>query len=145
MPTPPRCAGGHRAPELADALAALGAGAPRLLGYADARNPASAPDCTVRFVDAPLDEAVGRLVAHIREVRPDLVIGHDALDHLTSSPDHRRAHQITLLAVEASGLPHLTRRRPETTLGSPACTTSAHGSKTGLRRSRRPVTDIEAG
>ncbi|NEA17314.1 hypothetical protein G3I29_17700 [Streptomyces halstedii] len=137
MPAPPRCAGGHRAPELADALAVLGVGAPRLLGYADARNHASAPDCTVRFVDAPLDEAVGRLVAHIREVRPDLVIGHDA--------DHPRAHQITLLAVEASGLPHLTRRRPETTLGSPACTTSAHGSKTGLRRSRRPVTDIEAG
>ncbi|MFE7453008.1 PIG-L deacetylase family protein [Streptomyces griseus] len=97
----------HRAPELADALNVLGAGAPRLLGYADARNPASAPDGTVRLVDAPLDEAVGRLVAHIREVRPDIVIGHDALGQLTGHPDHRRAHQITLLAVEAAGLPHL--------------------------------------
>ncbi|MFD8609742.1 PIG-L deacetylase family protein [Streptomyces sp. NPDC059631] len=100
-------AGSHRAPELADALDVLGAGAPRLLGYADARNPASAPDGAVRLVDAPLDEAVGRLVGHIREVRPDLVIGHDALGQLTGHPDHRRTHQITLLAVEAAGLPHL--------------------------------------
>ncbi|MEV7157040.1 PIG-L family deacetylase [Streptomyces misionensis] len=99
--------GSHRAPELAEALSLLGAGTPRLLGYADARNPASAPDGAVRLVDAPLDEAVGRLVAHIREVRPDIVIGHDALGQLTGHPDHRRAHQITLLAVEAAGLPHL--------------------------------------
>ncbi|MFS0696821.1 PIG-L deacetylase family protein [Streptomyces nitrosporeus] len=97
----------HRATELAEALDVLGAGAPRLLGYADARNPASAPDGAVRLVDAPLDEAVGRLVAHIREVRPDIVIGHDALGQLTGHPDHLRAHQITLLAVEAAGLPHL--------------------------------------
>ncbi|MFJ9623318.1 PIG-L deacetylase family protein [Streptomyces sp. NPDC101181] len=97
----------HRAPELADALAVLGGGSPRLLGYADARNPASAPDGTVRLVDAPLDEAVGRLVAHIREFRPDIVVGHDALGQLTGHPDHRRAHQITLLAVEAAALPHL--------------------------------------
>ncbi|WP_406406764.1 PIG-L family deacetylase [Streptomyces halstedii] len=100
-------ASSHRVLELADALAVLGAGVPRLLGYADARNADSAPDGAVRLVDAPLDEAVGRLVAHIREVRPDLVIGHDALGQLTGHPDHRRAHQITLLAVEAAGLPHL--------------------------------------
>ncbi|MEU6503160.1 PIG-L deacetylase family protein [Streptomyces californicus] len=97
----------HRAPELADALTVLGAGAPRLLGYADARNPASAPEGAVRLVDAPLDEAVGRLVTHIREVRPDIVIGHDALGQLTGHPDHRRAHQVALLAVEAAALPHL--------------------------------------
>ncbi|MFE5596848.1 PIG-L deacetylase family protein [Streptomyces sp. NPDC056549] len=97
----------HRIPELAEALDVLGADAPRLLGYADARNPASAPGGAVRLVDAPLDEAIGRLVAHIRKVRPDIVIGHDALGQLTGHPDHRRAHQITLLAVEAAGLPHL--------------------------------------
>jgi N-acetyl-1-D-myo-inositol-2-amino-2-deoxy-alpha-D-glucopyranoside deacetylase len=97
----------HRAAELADALNVLGADVPRLLGYADARNPASAPDGAVRLVDAPLDEAVGRLVAHIREVRPDIVVGHDALGQLTRHRDHRRAHQITILAVEAAGLPHL--------------------------------------
>lgn len=97
----------HRAPELANALDALGAGTPRLLGYADARNPASTPGGGVRLIDAPLDEAVARLVTHIRAFRPDIVVGHDALGQLTGHPDHRRTHQITLLAVEAAGLPHL--------------------------------------
>ncbi|WP_345045962.1 PIG-L deacetylase family protein [Streptomyces sannanensis] len=96
----------RRAPELAGALTVLGAGAPRLLGYADARNPESAPG-RPRLVDAPLDEAVGLLVAHIREFKPDAVVGHDALGQLTGHPDHKRTHQITLLAVEAAGLAHL--------------------------------------
>ncbi|MER5479620.1 PIG-L family deacetylase [Streptomyces sp. NPDC002734] len=98
-----------RAQELAEALSVLGAGAPLLLGYRDARNPESAPH-RERLVDAPLDEAVGRLVAHIRAFKPDLVVGHDALGQLTGHPDHLRAHQIALLAVEAAGLAH---RYPE--------------------------------
>ncbi|MFF9286436.1 PIG-L deacetylase family protein [Streptomyces griseosporeus] len=96
----------RRTPELARALAVLGAGPPRLLGYNDARNPKAAPG-QPRLVDAPLDEAVGRLVAHIRDFRPDIVVSHDALGQLTGHPDHIRTHQITLLAVEAAGLPHL--------------------------------------
>ncbi|MFF9884203.1 MULTISPECIES: PIG-L deacetylase family protein [Streptomyces] len=96
----------RRAPELAAALAVLGAGSPRLLGYNDARNPEAAPG-RPRLVDAPLDEVVGRLVAHIRDFRPDIVVGHDALGQLTGHPDHVRTHQITLLAVEAAGLAHL--------------------------------------
>ncbi|MFE1190047.1 PIG-L deacetylase family protein [[Kitasatospora] papulosa] len=95
-----------RAPELADALAVLGAGSPRLLGYGDARNPESAPG-QPRLVDAPLDEAIGRLVAHIRAFRPEIVVTHDAVGQLTGHPDHVRTHQITLLAVEAAGLEHL--------------------------------------
>ncbi|GAA1237110.1 hypothetical protein GCM10009578_092580 [Streptomyces rhizosphaericus] len=74
----------HRAPELAKALDVLGAGTPRLLGYADARTPASAPGGGVRLIDAPLDEAVGRLVSHIRAFRPDIVVGHDALGQMTT-------------------------------------------------------------
>lgn len=97
----------QRISELADALDALGVGPPRLLGYADARNQDSAPGSAERLVDAPLDEVVGRLVAHIREFQPDIVVGHDAVGQLTGHPDHRRAHQITLLAVEAAGLRHL--------------------------------------
>ncbi len=96
----------RRAPELADALAVLGAGTPRLLGYNDARDPEAAPG-RPRLVDAPLNEAVGRLVAHIRGFRPDIVVTHDALGQLTGHPDHVRTHQITLLAVEAAGLAHL--------------------------------------
>ncbi|MEV5340150.1 PIG-L family deacetylase [Streptomyces sp. NPDC052676] len=96
----------RRAPELADSLAVLGAGIPRLLGYNDARNSEAAPG-RPRLVEAPLDEAVGRLVAHIRDFRPGIVVGHDALGQLTGHPDHVRTHQITLLAVEAAGLAHL--------------------------------------
>ncbi|NUS88968.1 MAG: hypothetical protein HOY75_41295 [Streptomyces sp.] len=96
----------RRTPELTDALHALGAGLPRLLGYNDARNHEAAPG-QPRLLDAPLDEAVSRLVAHIRDFRPDIVVGHDALGQLTGHPDHVRTHQITLLAVEAAGLAHL--------------------------------------
>lgn len=96
----------RRVPELTEALTILGAGPPRLLGYNDARNPEAALG-RPRLVDAPLDEAVGRLVAHIRDFRPDIVVGHDALGQLTGHPDHVRTHQITLLAVEAAGLAHL--------------------------------------
>ncbi|MEU1669077.1 PIG-L deacetylase family protein [Streptomyces sparsogenes] len=96
-----------RAGELADSLCALGLGeAPRMLGYADHRVPESAPG-RPRWCDVPLDEAVGRLVTHIRQVRPDVVITHDAYGQLTGHPDHRRTHQMTLLAVTAAGLGQL--------------------------------------
>lgn len=95
-----------RAVELAHALDVLGAGEPRMLGYADARNPSSAPGA-IRLIDAPLDEAVGQVVHHLRQFRPTIVVTHDALGQLTGHPDHRRTHQITLLAVEAAGLAHL--------------------------------------
>ncbi|MER5372649.1 PIG-L deacetylase family protein [Streptomyces sp. NPDC002553] len=95
-----------RASELADALRALGAGAPRMLGYGDARNERAAPG-RPRLVDAPLDEVIAALVQQIRSFRPDIVVTHDALGQLTGHPDHVRTHQITLLAVEAAGLARL--------------------------------------
>ena len=96
-------AGTSRAAELADALRILGAGAPRLLGYADARVPHSAPDCA-RLCDAPLDEAVRRLVAHIREFRPEVMVTHDAYGGLPGHPDHVHTHRVTVLAAQAAGL-----------------------------------------
>ncbi|MFE9301120.1 PIG-L family deacetylase [Streptomyces sp. NPDC006856] len=96
--------GTHRAAELARALDTLGAGTPRLLGYADARVPESAPG-RPRFLDAPLDEAVAALVGHIRDVRPEIVITTDAYGGMTGHPDHVHAHRITALAVRAAGLP----------------------------------------
>ncbi|MFF4960749.1 PIG-L deacetylase family protein [Streptomyces sp. NPDC001222] len=97
--------GSHRAAELADALRILGVGEPRMLGYADARVPESAPG-QARFCDAPLDEALERLVRHLREVRPDIVVTHDAYGGLSGHPDHVHAHRVTLLAVQAAGLEH---------------------------------------
>ncbi|MGW1712726.1 PIG-L deacetylase family protein [Streptomyces sp. NPDC002156] len=96
----------HRAAELAEALRILGAEAPRMLGYADSRVPQSAPG-KPRFLDAPLDEAVGQLVAHIREFRPEIVVTHDAYGGLTGHEDHVHTHRVTLLAVHAAGLERL--------------------------------------
>ncbi|MGW7264414.1 PIG-L deacetylase family protein [Streptomyces sp. NPDC054842] len=107
-----------RAAELADALAVLGAGAPRMLGYGDARNEASAPG-RPRWCDLDLDEAVTQVVVHIRQFRPIVVVTHDAVGQLTGHPDHRRTHQVTLLAVEAAALAHL---HPE---AGPPCRVSA--------------------
>ncbi|WP_219504182.1 PIG-L family deacetylase [Nonomuraea ceibae] len=90
-----------RAGELERSLEILGAGEPRLLGYGDARDAGAAPDAP-RFVDVPLDEAVGRLVAHIREFRPDVVLTYDGYGSY-GHPDHVHAHRVTLAAVEAAG------------------------------------------
>ncbi|MFE1314728.1 PIG-L family deacetylase [Streptomyces sp. NPDC058755] len=95
-----------RAAELADALRILGAGAPRMLGYADARVPQSAPG-GARFCDAPLDEAVGRLVTHIRDFRPEIMVTHDAYGGLTGHPDHVHTHRVAVLAAQAAGLEQL--------------------------------------
>jgi N-acetyl-1-D-myo-inositol-2-amino-2-deoxy-alpha-D-glucopyranoside deacetylase len=91
---------------LAEALRILGAGEPRMLGYADARVPHSAPGC-VRLCEAPLDEAVRRLVAHIREFRPDVMVTHDAYGGLPGHPDHVHTHRVTVLAAQAAGLGQL--------------------------------------
>ncbi|WP_037685198.1 PIG-L family deacetylase [Streptomyces aureocirculatus] len=95
-----------RAAELADALRILGAGPPRMLGYADARVPQSAPG-GARFCDAPLDDAVRRLVAHIREFRPEVMVTHDAYGGLSGHPDHVHTHRVTVLAAQAAGLGQL--------------------------------------
>jgi N-acetyl-1-D-myo-inositol-2-amino-2-deoxy-alpha-D-glucopyranoside deacetylase len=99
-------AGTRRAAELALALRVLGAGAPRMLGYADARVPESAPG-RARWCDAALDEAVRCLVTHIREFRPDIVLTHDAYGGLTGHPDHLHTHRVTVLAAQAAGLGRL--------------------------------------
>ncbi|MCB5182315.1 PIG-L deacetylase family protein [Streptomyces antimicrobicus] len=94
-----------RAAELADALQALGAESPRMLGYADFRVPASAPG-RPRFCDAPLDEAVEHLVRHVRSFRPDLIVSHDAYGS-SGHPDHIHTHRVMLLAAHAAGLEDL--------------------------------------
>ncbi|MFD7705892.1 PIG-L deacetylase family protein [Streptomyces sp. NPDC059786] len=93
----------RRAAELTEALRILGTDEPRMLGYADAWAPRSAP-CAAGFRDAPLDETVGRVVAHLRDVRPQIVVTHDAYVRLTGHPDHVHTHRVTTLAVQAAGL-----------------------------------------
>ncbi|WP_084956346.1 PIG-L family deacetylase [Thermoactinospora rubra] len=99
--------GTRRAEELRHSLDILGAGEPRLLGYADARKPESAPG-NPRLLDVPLDEAVGRVVEHIRQFRPDVVLTYDGYGSY-GHPDHVHVHRVTMAAVEAAGYDQLYR------------------------------------
>jgi LmbE family N-acetylglucosaminyl deacetylase len=56
------------------------------------------------FCNVPIEESSGRLVELFEKYQPDVVITYDdqgGYDH----PDHIRAHQITVAAVEQSGIP----------------------------------------
>jgi N-acetyl-1-D-myo-inositol-2-amino-2-deoxy-alpha-D-glucopyranoside deacetylase len=97
----PRLAQLRRA-ELADALGRLGAGEPRMLGYRDSGMAGTETNAEPSsFWRADFDEAVGRLVGHLREFRPDVVVTHDAYGGY-GHPDHIQAHRVALVAAEAS-------------------------------------------
>ncbi|WP_329448898.1 PIG-L family deacetylase (plasmid) [Streptomyces sp. NBC_01426] len=90
-----------RAAELTHALRVLGAGKPRMLGYADLRVPDSAPG-RPRLCDVPREQVVERLVAHIRAVRPQVIVTHDAFG--SGHPDHVRTHEVVLEAARTAGI-----------------------------------------
>ena len=76
------------------------------LGYRDsgmAGTPANErPEC---FAQAPLDEAVGRLVAVIRRVHPQVVITYGEDQQGYPHPDHLRVHDISVAAFRLAGDP----------------------------------------
>lgn len=90
---------GTRVAELERALALLGAGPARLLGYKDSGLPAAGDPAS--FWRAEVDDAVGRLVGHLRDLRPDVLVAYDAAG-IYGHPDHIQAHRVALLAAEAS-------------------------------------------
>jgi N-acetyl-1-D-myo-inositol-2-amino-2-deoxy-alpha-D-glucopyranoside deacetylase len=53
------------------------------------------------FWQVDMDEAVSRVVAHIRRFRPHVVVTYDGNGGY-GHPDHIQAHRVTLLAVEAA-------------------------------------------
>jgi N-acetyl-1-D-myo-inositol-2-amino-2-deoxy-alpha-D-glucopyranoside deacetylase len=101
--------GPYREGELAAAMAVLGVADHRFLGgpgrwrdsgmmgLASNDNPAC-------FWRADIDEAVGALVAVMREVRPQVVISYNDVGGY-GHPDHIQAHRITVAAFDASGDP----------------------------------------
>ena len=57
------------------------------------------------FANAPLDEAVGRLVKIIREERPQVIITYRDDRDFYPHPDHIRVHEISVPAFDLAGDP----------------------------------------
>ncbi len=91
--------------ELDEAAAIIGYKEVEMLGYRDSGMPGSDanrhPDA---FVNANFDEALARIVAIIRSVRPEVMLGYD--DHeFYPHPDHLRIHDLSLAAFKAAADP----------------------------------------
>ena len=104
-----------RAQELEASVAAIGYAAVHLLGYRDSGMPGTdwnkRPD---NFHNAPLQEAIGKLVGIIRAERPQVIITYADGREGYAHPDHLRVHDISGPAFDAAGDPN---RYPE--LGEP--------------------------
>jgi N-acetyl-1-D-myo-inositol-2-amino-2-deoxy-alpha-D-glucopyranoside deacetylase len=98
--------GGYRISELTAALHALGISGPHFLGGAghwrDSGMADTPPRHRRRFVDADMREAVGELVAIIRQLRPHVVVTYDPNGGY-GHPDHIQAHRVTTAAVATAG------------------------------------------
>jgi len=99
--------GGYRILELTRALDELGAAGPRFLGGAgrwrDSGMVGTAAAANPRaFVNADPQEAIGALVAVLREVRPHVVVCYDP-DGGYGHPDHIQVHRFASAAFEAAG------------------------------------------
>ncbi len=77
-----------------------------MLGYRDSGMPDSPANSDPRsFAAAPLDEAVGRLVAIIRRTRPQVIVTYPQDQSGYPHPDHLRVNEISELAFDAAGDP----------------------------------------
>ena len=95
-----------RAGELADAAAIIGYDEVVSLGYRDSGMPESPANADpASFAQAPLDEAVGRLVAAIRAHRPQVVVTYPRDQAGYPHPDHLRVNEISELAFDAAADP----------------------------------------
>jgi mycothiol S-conjugate amidase len=97
---------GVRRQELQDAVDAIGYSKLYLLGYYDS----GMPDTEVNarpdnFFNAPLDEAVERLVRIIRVERPQVILTYGEDHSGYPHPDHIRTHEISVAAFDAAGDP----------------------------------------
>ncbi|MGB8391971.1 N-acetyl-1-D-myo-inositol-2-amino-2-deoxy-alpha-D-glucopyranoside deacetylase [Mycobacterium sp.] len=98
--------GGYRIGELTAALHALGVSEPIYLGGAgrwrDSGMRGTPTRRRQRFIDADEREAVGALVAIIREQCPHVVVTYDPQGGY-GHPDHVHTHTVTTAAVASSG------------------------------------------
>jgi mycothiol S-conjugate amidase len=98
--------GSVRMAELKAATEIIGYDETVMLGYRDSGMPGSEansrPDS---FAQAPLEEAVGRLVAVIRRERPQVILTYPDEQSEYPHPDHLRVHEISVIAFDAAGDP----------------------------------------
>ncbi|MGH8911881.1 MAG: PIG-L family deacetylase [Acidimicrobiia bacterium] len=91
-----------RAEEMAAAMSILGVDNQAFLGYRDSgmmgEDSNLHPDC---FWQADFDEAVGRVIGHIRRFRPDVMTIYDPYGGY-GHPDHIQTHRVGLAAVFAA-------------------------------------------
>ena len=82
-----------------------------MLGYRDSgmvdTEPNNHPDS---FHMAPIDEAVGRLVAIIRQERPQVIITYGDDQKFYPHPDHVKVHDISVPGVRACRRPGVVPR-----------------------------------
>ncbi len=96
----------YRQQELAAATKIIGYDEVVMLGYRDSGMPGSeANGRPESFAMAPLEEAVGRLVAVIRRVRPQVIVTYPDEQTRYPHPDHLRVHEISAVAFEAAADP----------------------------------------
>jgi mycothiol S-conjugate amidase len=95
-----------RREELARATEIIGYDRVEMLGYHDSGMPDmpenERPD---NFWNAPLDEAIGKLVAIIRRDRPQVIVTYPEDQSHYAHPDHLRVHDITVPAFERAADP----------------------------------------
>jgi mycothiol S-conjugate amidase len=95
-----------RMDELRASVDAIGYSSLHLLGYHDSGMPDTETNARPdNFANAPLDEAVGRLVAVIRRERPQVLVTYGDESAFYKHPDHLRVHEISGPAFDAAGDP----------------------------------------
>jgi N-acetyl-1-D-myo-inositol-2-amino-2-deoxy-alpha-D-glucopyranoside deacetylase len=89
-----------RTKELENASRILGVSRSEFLGYRDSGMVGTAENDDPRsFHQAPLAEAAGKLVAILREEKPDVVVTYGE-DGVYGHPDHVKAHFVTTAALD---------------------------------------------
>ncbi len=97
-----------RRAELERAAALIGYDELVMLGYRDSGMPDSEANLHPgSFAQAPIEEAVERLVRVIRRVRPQVIVTYPEEQGGYRHPDHLRVNEISVLAFEASGDPDM--------------------------------------
>ncbi len=93
-----------RREELDTSVAAIGYDRVDMLGYHDSGMADTLENARPdNFANAPLDEAVERLVRIIRRDRPQVIVTYGDDQRHYAHPDHLRVHDITLPAFDRAG------------------------------------------